>query len=150
MDSSPPSQRYNDKFAKDPENPIPVFRKLSSSIDIDNNLCIKRPRTVDNGGVFSLDGQYYQLVDEKGKIVPVTPRAKITVLTSPKIGIRVQYSNNIYAVQKLDEPPKQAQKIKQVGSSSKLKSHKPASIILGSRTNKRHIHTATRNWTERF
>ncbi|SHE93141.1 hypothetical protein SAMN02746089_01022 [Caldanaerobius fijiensis DSM 17918] len=67
----------------------PLFRKLPSNIDLDNILCIKKTRTVDNGGVFSLDGQYYQLVDEKGKIAPVTPRAKITVLTSPKIDIRV-------------------------------------------------------------
>lgn len=119
-------KRFNDKFAVEPEDPTSAFRELPSGLDLDNVLCIKMSRTVDNGSVFSLDGQYYQLVDEKGKIVPVTPRAKIMVLTSSRIGIRVQYGNNIYAVQRLDEPPKKAQKAKQAGSSNKPTPHKPA------------------------
>ncbi|WP_052210461.1 hypothetical protein [Thermoanaerobacter sp. YS13] len=102
--------RFNARFAVESEDPIPAFRELPSNVDLDNILCIKETRIVDNGGVFSFKGNYYQPIDEKGKIIPVPPRSKIIVLTSSRIGIRVQYGNQVFAVQKLDERPKKLQK----------------------------------------
>ncbi|AEE95359.1 ISNCY family transposase [Mahella australiensis] len=120
-------ERYNKRFAIEPQDPEPAFRELPPDIDLDNILCVKLSRKVDNGGVFSLHSQYYQVVCDDGKTVaPIVPRAKITVLTSPRIGIRVQYGNNIYAVKKLDEPPKKAQKANKASSSSTAKPYKPS------------------------
>lgn len=119
--------RFNARFAVVAEDPIPAFRELPSNVDLDNILCIKETRIVDNGGGFSFKGNYYQPIDEKGKIIPVPPRNKIIVLTSSRIGIRVQYGNQVFATQKLDERPKKLQKPTQSTSSSKSKAHKPAS-----------------------
>ncbi|WP_216086247.1 hypothetical protein [Mahella australiensis] len=38
----------------------------------------------------------------------------------------MQYGNNIYAVKKLDEPPKKAQKANKASSSSTAKPYKPS------------------------
>jgi hypothetical protein len=41
---------------------------------------------VDNGGVFSLHSQCYQVICDDGKTAaPIVPRTKITVLTIPRI-----------------------------------------------------------------
>jgi hypothetical protein len=120
-------ERYNKRFAVEPQDPEPAFRELPPDIDLDNMLCVKLSRKVDNDGVFSLHSQYYQVVCDDGKTAaPIAPRAKITVLTSPRIGIRVQYGNNIYAVRKLDEPSKKAQKANKASSSSTAKPYKPS------------------------
>jgi hypothetical protein len=42
-----------------------------------------------------LDKQYYQIV-KNGKTMPVIPKAKITVLISPKFGVMAQYSGSVY------------------------------------------------------
>ena len=94
---------------------------------MDNILCVKLSRRLDNGGVFSLHGQYYQVVCDDGKAAAsIAPRTKMTVLTSSRIGIRVQHGNNVYTVQKLGEPPKKAQKVKADSPGTANKPYKPA------------------------
>jgi len=46
---------YNSKFAVTPSNQKSVFLKLSKKYDIDELLCVRFERTVDNSGVFSLN-----------------------------------------------------------------------------------------------
>jgi len=94
------------------------------------------------------EGDYYQLIDEKGKIIPVPPRSKIIVLLSSRIGIRVQCDNQVFAVQKLDKRLKKLQKTIQSTSSSKSKAISQLPTIHGSKTEQAQAYTGGRNMTE--
>lgn len=115
---------YNQKFAALPENSEPAYRKLPESINLDYILCVKEPRTVLNGSVFSLNKEYYQIV-KNGKIMPVIPKAKVIILSSPKIGVTAEYSGSVYETIKLPEPPKKIAPAK-ITAQPKPRSHKPS------------------------
>ncbi len=98
-------QRYNQRFSVEPENPLSAFRQLDKTFNLDTILCIKDERTIIEGNAFSYQGGYYQLLkNQKG--TPLLPKAKITVLNSPKIGIKAIYGNVLYETKLLDERPK--------------------------------------------
>ena len=100
--------KYNNKFAVEPMDPQPAFRKLESNINLDHILCIKETRQVDRGSTFSYGGVYYRVV-RNGKTMPIIPKAKVTVLKSPRFGLKVLYSGSVYEVETLESlPPKQA------------------------------------------
>jgi len=92
-------------FIVEPENPQPAFRPLDPAINLDYILCIKERRTIIEGSAFSYKGKYYQLVKD-GKKVPAMPKAKLTVLFSPKIGVKAFYAGTIYDTLILEERPK--------------------------------------------
>lgn len=100
--------KYNNKFAVEPMDPQSAFRKLESNINLGHILCIKETRQVDRGSTFSYGGVYYRVV-RNGKTMPIIPKAKVTVLKSPRFGLKVQYSGSVYEVETLESlPPKQA------------------------------------------
>jgi len=97
--------RYNTRFAVEPENPESAFRPLDDDIDLDTILCIKEERTIIEGSAFSYQGNYYQLLkNQKG--TSLLPKAKITVLNSSKTGIRAIYAGELYETKRLEERPK--------------------------------------------
>lgn len=96
---------YNEKFGVEPESPDEAFISLEADISLDEILCIKEERTIIEGSAFSYKGRYYQLV-KNGKVASVIPKAKLIVLTSPRIGIRAMYANVMYDVKVIDERPK--------------------------------------------
>jgi transposase len=99
-------KKYNKKFAVEPKDPQPAFRKLKDNVNLDYVLCLKDIRQVDNGSAFSFEGVYYRVI-RNGKIIPVIPKSRVTVLKSPKFGVKVQYSGSIYEVEVLETlPPK--------------------------------------------
>lgn len=97
-------KKYNERFAIEPADPQPAFRKLEDTIDLDHVLCIKETRQVDHGSAFSFENVYYRII-RNGKTLPIIPKAKITVLKSPHFGLKVQYSSAIYAVEVLESLP---------------------------------------------
>lgn len=103
--------KYNNKFAVEPEDDNLAFRFLESNINLDHILCVKEERKIIEGSAFSYKGQYYQLVkgDKKANALP---KAKITVLSSSKIGVKAMYSNLVYDTKKLIERPKKTVQIK--------------------------------------
>jgi len=113
---------YNEKFAVLPENPESAYRELPDSINLDYILCMKETRIADNGSGFSFTKDYYQII-KNGKVAPIIPKAKVTVLSGPKIGVMVEYSGSVYKTMKLAERPK---KTKKTDSRPKSKSHKPS------------------------
>jgi hypothetical protein len=115
---------YNQRFAVSPENSESAYRELPDSINLDHILCVKESRTVLNGSVFSLDQECYQIV-KKGKIMPVIPKAKITILTGSKIGVMAEYSGSVYETIKLPERPKKTAIVK-TATKPKSKAHKPS------------------------
>mgnify|MGYP001022541737 CR=1 FL=1 len=97
-------KKYNEKFAVEPKEPQAAYRKLEDDINLNYILCIKENRQVDNGSTFSYGGVYYRVI-HNGKMMPIIPKAKITVLKSTLFGLKVQYSGSIYDVEVLESLP---------------------------------------------
>lgn len=97
-------KKYNEKFAVEPRDPQPAYRKLEDNVNLDHILCIKETRQVDNGSTFSYGSVYYRVI-RNGKTMPIIPKAKITVLKSPQFGLKVEHSGSIYHVEALEPLP---------------------------------------------
>lgn len=89
--------KYNSQFAVEATNKKSVFLKLPKRYDLDELLCVRFERTIDNAGVFSINNSKFQIMD---KYLP--PKTKIQVYLSEKIGMRVKSNNKIYDVQPLE------------------------------------------------
>jgi transposase len=90
-------KKYNDKFAVSPENEHSAFIPLPKNTNLDELLCVKLTRVIDNSGTFSLNNCKFQV---ESKDIP--PRTKITILVSEKIGMKALYNGVRYAVTSLD------------------------------------------------
>lgn len=97
-------KKYNEKFAVEPREPQPAYRKLEDNVNLDHILCIKETRQVDHGSTFSYAGVYYKVI-RNGKMIPMLPKAKVTVLKSTQFGLKVQYNGSIYDVEVLELLP---------------------------------------------
>ena len=84
---------FNQKFAVEPEASS-IFVPLSGQTDIDSILCVKHTRRTDAAGTFSFKNRCFQILDNGFPIV--NARREITVLISPRFGIRVEYNGQIY------------------------------------------------------
>ena len=89
--------KYNSKFAVEPANSKSVFLRLPKRYNLDELLCVKFERTIDNSGVFSLNNSKFQLLDKS-----LPPKTKVQIYISQKIGMRVKSHNKIYDVQPLE------------------------------------------------
>jgi transposase len=98
---------FNEKFAVEPANPQPAYTQVKEDICIDNILCFKQTRTIDNGGVFSFKGKYFQPISN-GSIVTIPSRSQIHVLISPVFGVRIQFKNDVYDVVPFIKPKRKA------------------------------------------
>jgi transposase len=98
---------FNEKFAVEPENPQSAFTPVKQGICIDNILCFKQLRTIDNGGVFVFKGRHFQPVSN-GKIVSIPAKSQVNVLISPIFGVKVQFKNVVYDVVPFIKPKKKA------------------------------------------
>lgn len=117
--------KYNTKFGVSPEDTTPAFRVLDESINLDHILCIKKERMIIEDAAFSYDGKYYQLM-KNDKKSSALPKAKLTVLTSSKIGVKAMYSDVVYDTRELDERPKKAishQPKEKIGQAKPAKNH---------------------------
>jgi len=87
---------FNSEFAVEPQDRDNAFLPLEEGKNLDHILCLKEERTLDSGQVFSYKGKRFQLADS-----PYTnwlpPKAKVTVMVSPTIGIMAAYRNYVFA-----------------------------------------------------
>ena len=97
-------KKFNRRFSVVPKGE-PVFRKLGKGINLDYILCSKISRKIDGGSAFSYRRKYFQLVSG-GKPAATIPRSKVSVLTSSRIGIKAEYSGNVYSVVRLEARPR--------------------------------------------
>lgn len=88
---------YNSKFAVKPLNKKTMFLKLPKRYDLDELLCVKFERTIDNSGVFSLNNSKFQVLDRR-----LPPKTKIKIYLSQKNGMVVKFNNKTYDVQPLE------------------------------------------------
>lgn len=110
--------KYNAKFAVEPKDSQSAFRQLENNVNLDYVLCVKDTRQVDNGSTFSFEGVYYRVI-RNGKVIPVIPKSKVTVLKSTRFGLKVQYNGSIYDVEALVSPPVKKATVKQPKQSRK-------------------------------
>jgi hypothetical protein len=108
----------NEKFAIAPEDPISAFRTLPEEICLDNILCVKEERILDNGLTFSFYNQRFKVVSNR---MSVYPKSKIKVLISPKFGVKAQYGEKIYNVTLWTEHNKSKVKKTKTNSNKKYK-----------------------------
>ncbi len=89
--------KYNSQFAIKPQNKQNMFLKLPKRYNLDELLCVRFERTIDNAGVFSINNSKFQIMDKN-----LPPKTKIQVYLSKKIGMRVKSNNKVYDVQPLE------------------------------------------------
>lgn len=99
---------FNNIFAVEPEDEKPAFRKLSSKLNIDAILAVKLKRSVDAGGVFSFYNRHFKVLTSSN-LPPIPPKAKVTVVISTRLGIKVQFKNSLFDVLPYIKPKKIAQ-----------------------------------------
>ena len=98
--------KYNSQFSVEPISKKNMFLKLPKRYNIDELLCVRFERTIDNAGVFSINNSKFQIVDKN-----LPPKTKVQIYLSQKIGMRVKVHNKIYDVQPLDLISKDSIKI---------------------------------------
>ncbi len=89
--------KYNKKFGVVPIKSDSVYLKLPKRYDLDELLCVRFDRVIDNAGVFSIKNTKFQVLDRS-----LPPKTKIQIFLSEKIGMRVKANNKIYDVMPLE------------------------------------------------
>ena len=90
-------EKYNSKFSIEASSKNNVFLKLPKRYNLDELLCVRFERTIDNAGVFSINNSKFQIMDKS-----LPPKTKVQIYISQKIGMRVKSNNKVYDVQPLE------------------------------------------------
>ena len=90
-------EKYNLQFSVSARTTKSVYLKLPRRYDLDELLCVRFERTIDNAGVFSINNSKFQIMDRN-----LPPKTKVQVYLSQKIGMRVKSNNKVYDVQPLE------------------------------------------------
>ena len=88
---------FNSAFSVQPENAEAAFRPLTPNINPDTILCVKLGRTVDAGGVFSFYNKHFKVITPP-ELPLLPPKARITVLVGPSLGVKVQFKDSTFDV----------------------------------------------------
>lgn len=97
---------FNSQFAVEAADSEKAFRKLSAGINLDNVLCIKEERTLDNGQSFSYHGKHFKLA-MCSYLDKVPSKAKVTVMASTRIGVKASYKGFVFETVCLLKPKKE-------------------------------------------
>ena len=92
--------KYNKRFAVEPESNETKFIPLPPYVDLDILLTSKFTRVIDNSGTFSINNKKFQVIDND-----ILPNTKIDIYLSHKIGIIVEHKEKRYKVVCLDNVP---------------------------------------------
>lgn len=90
-------EKYNSRFSVRASDSKSVFLKLPKRYNLDELLCVKFERVIDNAGVFSLNNSKFQVLDKS-----LPPKTKIQIYLSQKIGMIVKSNNKTYDVEPLE------------------------------------------------
>lgn len=84
---------YNKQFSVEPEEAESHFSKVPDYINLDLLLSAKLKRTIDNSGSFSINGQKFQILNNK-----ILPNSKVDIYINKKNGITVIHNDAQYKV----------------------------------------------------
>lgn len=90
-------KKYNAQFSIPATNISNVYLKVPKRYDLDELLCVRFERIIDNAGVFSINNSKFQLIDKS-----LPPKTRIQIYLSQKIGMRVKCNNKTYDVEPLE------------------------------------------------
>ena len=85
---------FNAQFALETEGSI--FVPFHHGKALDDILCVKETRKMDNAGSFSYKGQRFTVLDNGHPLIPA--KAPVTLLISIREGLRVEYKGRIFNV----------------------------------------------------
>lgn len=71
-----------------------LFVQYDNNYDLDEYLCVKHDRKMDNAGTFSINRKCFKVLDKGFPIIP--RKATVSVLISTRKGIRVSYKGRTY------------------------------------------------------
>jgi transposase len=86
---------FNSEFAVEPSDSDSAFLPLEDSLNLDYILCVKEDRVMDHGYTLSYHGKTFKLVDS-GYLSWLPPKARLSVLCSPRIGVKATYKNMVF------------------------------------------------------
>lgn len=93
-------KKYNKRFAIEPECKDSKFIPLPAYIDLDLLLTSKLTRVIDSAGMFSIQNQKFQIVNND-----ILPNVKVNIYISHKIGIVVEHKEKRYNVICIENVP---------------------------------------------
>jgi len=96
----------NSEFAVEPEDNESAFMPLEEGMILGHILCVKETRKLDNGQVFSYSGKRFQ-IEKSAYSNWLPPRAEITVMASPYIGIKAAYKNMVFDTKPIERKKKE-------------------------------------------
>lgn len=115
-------ERYNRRFAVAPANPEPAYAPCPPPARLKLILSTREDRKASRGSSISYSGHIYQLVDARGAVVPLPPRATVEVLTHLDGSLGALYGGNYYALLEFTPaPPVNAEIPKKAPASKALK-----------------------------
>jgi hypothetical protein len=94
---------FNEQFSISAEEGN-MFVKYNHSEPLDHILCIKEQRTIDNAGVLSFKNRLFKVLDEGYPLIPA--KAKVTVLTSMRNAVQVEYKGRVFKTEACEKPLK--------------------------------------------
>jgi len=107
---------FNSEFAIEPESGDSMFLPLDERKNLDHILCVKETRILDRGLTLSYHGQSLCISPaDHPQAQYLPPRATMTVMASPRIGIKAAYRNIVFdtaPAPKPRRPPKNPPKKK--------------------------------------
>jgi len=116
---------FNSEFAVEPQEGESGFLPLEEGKNLDHILCIKEERVLDRGQVFSYKGRRLQIVK-----APYTdylpPKAKITVMVSPYIGVKAAYLHYVFETSPAPRKTSQVKPVEPKPSPQEPRTHRPA------------------------
>ena len=86
---------FNSEFAVEPADSDNAFLPLEEGKNLDYILCVKEERILDSGQIISYKGKRF-LIEKSPYSDWLPPKAKVTVMVSPRIGIIVAYRSYVF------------------------------------------------------
>ena len=100
---------FNSEFAVEPEDNESDFMPLEEGTVLDHILCIKEKRKLDNGQTFKYKGKQFQ-IEKSAYSHWLPPKAEVTIMTSPQIGIKAGYKNMVFDTKPIRQKVKEEKK----------------------------------------
>jgi transposase len=89
--------KFNAKFSVPAYDTLNAYRSINENLNLENILCVKEHRILDNGLVFSFYNKHFKIISNNSNSM-IYPKTKIKVLVSPMFGIKAQYGEKIFEV----------------------------------------------------
>lgn len=91
--------RFNQRFAVAAAEPDPAFGPMPSAHILATAIALHKSRQASNGSTISYDGSIYRLLNHRGHVLALKPKAPVTVLTDLDGTLSALYQGRRYRLQ---------------------------------------------------